>query len=76
MATHAVNYDRNEVGFEYYFDLGPLRNFAPREEQERTLYAVWNRKQQSFDLNIGIGRGLTDASDRWVLKAAMGFDLK
>jgi hypothetical protein len=68
MLTYALN-ARNEIGFEYYSDLGPLKNFAPHAEQERTLYAIWNRKQRSFDLNLGIGRGLTDSSDRWVLKA-------
>ena len=75
MLTYAVD-SRNELGFEYYSDLGPLKNFAPRDEQERTLYAVWNRKQHSFDLNLGIGRGLTHASDRWVFKAMAEFEVK
>jgi hypothetical protein len=73
MLAYAVN-ARNGIGFEYYSDLGPLKNFAPRDEQERTLYAVWNRTQQSFNLNLGIGRGLTHSSDRWVLKASAGID--
>ena len=75
MLTYALN-ARNEIGFEYYSDLGPLKNFAPRDEQERTLYAVWNRRQRSFDLNLGIGRGLTHSSDRWVLKAIAEIDIK
>lgn len=75
MLTHALN-ARNEVGFEYYSDLGPLKNFAPRDEQERTLYAVWNHNGRSVDFSLGVGRGLTDSSDRWVLKAITQFELK
>jgi len=56
---------RNAFGLEYYAE-------APRgsahEEQSHMLYVAWDGKIGKSDLNIGLGRGLTDASDRWVLK--------
>ena len=51
-------YGRNYVGVEYYVEPG----------QSRTLYVAWDGKLGGSDFNIGIGRGSTDAPDRWVLK--------
>ncbi len=59
----------HQVGIEYFADYGPLRTFLPSRERAQTLFAVWDRKFKKADLNVGIGRGLTDASERWVLKA-------
>lgn len=75
MLTYAAT-ARSSVGLEYYADLGPLRRFAPRDEQSRTVYAVWNYRGRGFDVNAGVGRGLTDSSDRWVLKTIFGFEFE
>lgn len=61
-----------ELGFESYNELGPLRRPGNLNEQSQTLYAVIDTEVKGFDLNAGIGRGLTDASDRWVLKFIVG----
>lgn len=57
------------LGFEYYADLGRLSGFLPRDEQSHTLYLVLDTK----NVNFGIGRGLTDATDRWTVKAIFSF---
>ena len=49
--------EREYVGFEYYAEAG-----------SRTLYVAWDGKVGKSDVNLGLGRGLTGASDRWVLK--------
>jgi hypothetical protein len=56
-------------GLEYYADLGRLSHFAPHSEQSHILYAVIDTAR----VNFGIGYGLTDASDRWTIKAIFSF---
>jgi hypothetical protein len=67
---------RHEIGLEYYAELGPLDRVLPTREQSHTLFAVWNYQGRPFDLNAGIGRGLTHASDRWVAKLVLEMKLK
>ena len=50
-------FEKNYFGVEYYVD-----------DQSRVLYFAWDGKVGKSDINVGIGRGLTDSSDRWVLK--------
>ena len=57
------------LGAEYYMDLGKLTDYAPRNEQSRVLYLTADTDR----FNFGIGYGLTDASDRWTIKAIFSF---
>ena len=59
------------LGFEYYVEAGPIRNPLPASQQSKVLYFVWDGKIGKSDINIGIGRGLTDASDPWVFKTLL-----
>jgi len=52
----------NSFGLEYF-----------GAEQSRVLYAAWDGKLGKSEFNLGIGRGFTDASDRWVLKMIFEF---
>jgi hypothetical protein len=54
------------AGFEYYADFGKIGAFPSFEEQQHTLFAVTDFKLGVFDVNFGVGYGLTPASDRWV----------
>lgn len=36
------------------------------------LYGVVDAEIKGLELNFGVGRGLTPASDRWVLKLIVG----
>ena len=55
------------AGFEYYSDLGQIGRFDKFADQQHTLFAVTDFKAGIFDVNFGVGYGLTPASDRWVV---------
>jgi hypothetical protein len=61
------------VGLEYYSDFGQIGNFAKLDDQQHTLFAVTDFKLGVFDVNFGIGYGLTPASDRLVVKTIVGY---
>jgi hypothetical protein len=70
-----VSYDVHEklaVGLESYNEIGPLRRLGNLSSQSQTLYGVVDTQIGKIDLNAGIGRGLTSASDRWILKFIVG----
>ncbi len=61
------------AGFEYYSDFGKIGDFSPLAEQQHTLFAVTDFKFGVFDVDLGVGYGLTPASDRWVVKTIIGY---
>lgn len=61
------------VGLEYYADFGEIGNFAKLPDQQHTLFAVTDFKLGVFDVNLGIGYGLTPASDRFAVKTIWGY---
>jgi hypothetical protein len=61
------------VGLEYYADFGKIGNFASLADQQHTLFAVTDFKLGVFDVDFGVGYGLTPASDRWVIKTIVGY---
>ena len=63
------------IGAEYYTDLGSTRNWLPFNEQQHNIYAVADFKIGRFDVNAGIGYGLTPGSDRLMAKMIIGTDL-
>ena len=62
-------------GIEYYTDLGPFSSgFLPWREEEQYLFEVFNLLAvEHFELNAGIGEGLTEASDRLIAKMIIGY---
>ena len=66
-------FEKNYFGLEYYVDAGPRRNHLSRSDQSRVLYLAWDGKIGKSDINVGIGRGFTDSSDRAVLKMIYEF---
>jgi hypothetical protein len=63
------------LGVEYYSDLGPFPNFVSLNEQQHNIYAVVDFKVGRFDVNAGVGYGLTPGSDRLMAKMIIGTDL-
>lgn len=61
------------VGLEYYANFGKIGNFAKLDDQQHALFAVTDFKLGVFDVNFGVGYGLTRASDRFVLKTIVGY---
>ena len=64
------------LGVEYYAELGKVNNILPRPEQSHTLYFALDYDRKPWVFNVGIGRGLNGATDRWTLKTIieMPFD--
>jgi hypothetical protein len=61
------------IGLEYYADFGQIGNFLPVSEQSHQLFAVTDFKVDKFDIELGLGYGLTSGSDRLVAKAIVGY---
>lgn len=61
------------AGFEYYADFGRIGDFGKFADQQHTLFAVTDFKLGVFDVDLGVGYGLTRASDRVVVKAILGY---
>jgi hypothetical protein len=61
------------VGLEYYADFGEIGHFGSVNQQQHTLFAVTDFKVGVVDVNLGVGYGLTPASDRLVVKMILGY---
>lgn len=58
-----------EVGMESYNEFGPLSHMGHFDQQSQTLFAVVDVNVHGWDLDLGLGRGFTAVSDRWLVKA-------
>ena len=75
-ARLARNFGENfALGIEYYTGLGPLQNILSFNDQQHNIYAVTDFKIGRWDVNAGVGYGLTQASDRWMVKMIIGTEL-
>jgi hypothetical protein len=61
------------IGLEYYADFGKIGNFLPLQQQSQQLFAVIDFKVSKVDVELGAGYGFTTGSDRFVLKAILGY---
>jgi hypothetical protein len=59
------------LAVEHYADFGQLRHLESGAKQEHNLFAVADYARKLFDLEAGIGFGLTKASDKLVLKTIL-----
>jgi hypothetical protein len=66
--THRV-VEGVRAGAEYYGGYGPTNHLLPDSQRTHMLYGVADIDLHGLDLNLGIGRGLKNAEDQWVLKA-------
>ncbi|NNM83195.1 MAG: hypothetical protein HKL98_11415 [Burkholderiales bacterium] len=60
------------LGFESYNGVGPVRRMGYLGQESQTLYAVVDTAVAGWDLNLGLGRGLSSVSDQWILKGIVG----
>lgn len=63
------------MAIEEYADYGPLREFHKASDQAHQLYWVVDANVKGWDIETGIGAGLTRASDRLTLKLILARDL-
>jgi hypothetical protein len=63
------------LAVEEYADYGLLSDLAPRRQQAHQLYGVVDRSWKGWDIEAGLGIGVTRASDRVTLKLILARDL-
>jgi len=64
------------LGVEYYAETGPIKHFEPLSEQHHLVFPTVDiRGKSGWNLNLGVGRGLTGGSEHWVVKSIMGLPL-
>jgi hypothetical protein len=68
--------DEWAIGFEHYAGFGRINKMPNSSQQDHVLYFVVDFERKGFGVNFGIGRGLTNASDDWVVKAIVSIPLK
>jgi len=59
------------IGLEYYSDFGKIGDSLGQQSQQ--LFAVTDFKVSTVDVELGAGYGLTSGSDRFVVKAILGY---
>jgi hypothetical protein len=60
------------LGVEYYAGLGRVDDLQPLARQEHFVYLVGDLLDGPIELNLGVGHGLTEASDAWTIKVIVG----
>lgn len=61
------------LGIEYYGDVGPINAFEAADDQGHTIFAVFDLLNNiHWELNAGVGFGLTPATDGLVAKILVG----
>ena len=68
--------DEWALGFEHYAGFGRINNIPGSEQQDHVFYFAVDFERKEFGANVGIGRGLTSASDNWVVKAILSIPMK
>lgn len=61
---------------EHYADYGPLHQFDTVPDQYHSLWAVVDHTGKNFDVEAGIGFGLTAATDKVTLKLMLSRDIR
>jgi hypothetical protein len=56
-------------GVEYYGVYGAWNQMLPAGQVGHTVYAVLDGEAHGYDINFGIGRGLANTGDDWVVKS-------
>jgi hypothetical protein len=73
-ATRAIG-DSFDLGLEYYGDFGPVAHPAAWNARTQYLFEVFDLLAiDRFELNVGIGEGLSAASDPLIVKAIVGYE--
>jgi hypothetical protein len=72
----AYNIDKTwAIATELYSDYGEIRGLLPFDQQSQQLFGVVDYKTDEFNIEAGLGLGLTPASDRLVVKLMISRDL-
>src|ERR1700761_8867798 len=61
------------IGLEYYSDFGKIGSFLPLQQQSQQLFVVTDFEVSKIEVELGAGYGFTTGSDRFTLKAILGY---
>jgi len=71
-----VSYDFSKViagGFEYYGSMGPVTGFDPLQDQQQQFFpAIDLNVAPQWELNFGVGVGVTRSTDHLIIKGIVG----
>jgi len=66
-----------QAGVEYYSETGTVKHFEPLADQHHILFAATDLNvSPDWELNFGVGRGLTGTSEHWLVKGIIGYRFK
>ena len=68
--------DGTHIGLEHYADIGAIHHSPALNQQNHLLVAAIDMQKGPLDLNFGVGRGVTGASEKWVVKLIVGIPLQ
>ncbi|MDP9008153.1 MAG: hypothetical protein M3N91_05510 [Pseudomonadota bacterium] len=67
--------EKYKLALEEYDDFGRVSHFLPASKQSHQLFGVIDVNTKWIGVEAGVGRGLTGATDHWVLKLILSKDL-
>ena len=66
-------FKNGNLGIEYYGSMGPINEFDPLPQQSQALFIVYDlQNNDQWELNVGPGLGLTNATDKLIFKVILG----
>ncbi len=66
-----------QAGVEYYAETGPVKHFDPLSDEHHIIFpAIDLNLSPDWEFNAGVGRGLTNTSEHWILKMIVGYRFK
>ena len=65
------------AGVEYYTETGTVKHFELRGNQHHIIFPALDLNvSPDWELNFGVGRGLTGTTEHWVVKSIVGYRFK
>jgi hypothetical protein len=63
-----------QAGVEYYSETGSVKHFHPLNDEHHILFGAADLNvSPDWELNFGVGKGLTGTSEQWIVKAIIGY---
>jgi hypothetical protein len=65
--------EKVQAGIEYYSETGTVKHFDPLSDEHHILFVASDLNvSPDWELNFGVGKGLTGTSEQWIIKAIVG----
>jgi hypothetical protein len=69
--------EKVQAGVEYYSEVGTVKHFDPWSDEHHIVFGAADLNVSPvWELNFGLGRGLTGTSEHWIVKAIVGYRFK